>query len=69
MRVYRHSTRINVVYSDGNEDKVGPALLDVMLGKKRIDRFERLEGWVEIGIDPIRGMGGPPYDGGERRLN
>jgi hypothetical protein len=29
--------------------------------------FRRQEHWVKIGSDPVRGDGGKPYDGPERR--
>lgn len=68
MKLFRYSNRINVVYSNGVSDRITPALLDTLIRTRRIEQFERSEGWVDIGIDPIRGMGGSGYDGSDRRL-
>lgn len=66
---YRHLHRINVVYTNGVTDRISPSLLDTLIVGHRVDRFERSDGWVEIGIDVIRGMGGPGYTGENRRTN
>ena len=68
MGYFRDNHKINVVYDDGQIDQVRPELLDSLIAEYRIDQFERTDGWAEIGIDAIRGMGGPSYDGRERRM-
>ena len=69
MTTFRYKERINVVYTNGVKDKVGSALLTTLLKSKMIDQFVRFDGWAELGIDPIRGMGGPTYEGSDSRLN
>jgi hypothetical protein len=69
MRSFKRGHKIKVVYANGVADLVSPDLLDSLLVSKRVDQFERSDGWAELGIDPIRGMGGPIYDGQNRRLN
>ncbi len=59
--------KINVVYKNGVKDRISPALLGTLLDSKQIDQFERVDGWARVGIDPLRGMGGSPFDGDERR--
>ena len=68
MGFFRRSTKVNVVYKNGVKDRISPALLGTLIDSKQIDQFERTDGWAKVVIDPIRGMGGSPYDGAERRL-
>lgn len=68
MGVYRRNTKITVVYKNGAADRIDPALLKAMIDAWQVDRFERSDGWAEVGIDAIRGLGGRPYDGDNRRL-
>ncbi len=68
MGFFRKSTKVNVVYKNGVKDRISPALLGTLIDSKQIDQFERIGGWAKVGIDPIRGMGGSPYDGSERRV-
>ncbi|WP_303720852.1 GSU3473 family protein [Malonomonas rubra] len=69
MAFFRRSTKINVVYKNGVKDRISPALLGTLIDTKQIDQFERSEGWAKVGVDPLRGAGGTPYEGAERRLN
>lgn len=69
MAFIRRTTKINVVYRNGVKDRISPALLGTLIDSKQIDQFERSDGWAKVGLDPIRGSGGPGYDGTERRLN
>ena len=66
---FRYDNKITVVFTNGVTDRITPALLDSLIRSRRIDQFEREDGWVEVGIDPLRGMGGPKYEGVDRRLN
>jgi hypothetical protein len=68
MGTYRYRNKINVVYTNGVTEQINSSLLDTLIASKRVNRFERADGWVEVGIDVIRGMGGPGYVGGDRRL-
>ena len=69
MGYFRDSHKINVVFDDGQTDQVRPEQLSDLIAGYRIDQFERSDGWAEIGIDVIRGMGGPVYTGRERRMS
>ncbi len=69
MGFFRRSNKINVVYRNGVKDRISPALLGTLIDSKQIDQFERADGWTRVGIDPIRGVGGMTYEGGERRMN
>jgi hypothetical protein len=45
-------------------------MLEQMITSKRISRFQRSDGWVTIGIDPLRGTTPDiTYSGPERRNN
>jgi PAS domain S-box-containing protein len=57
---------IKVVDSYNNHDMVDPFLLDELIASGKVKKFLRSEGWVTIGIDPVRGTGGY-YKGPERR--
>jgi hypothetical protein len=60
---------IPVKFTDGSQGKMVPAALDLCLRQNRIRSFRRAEGWVVVGIDPIRGTGGlTVYTGPERRV-
>ena len=67
MGTFRYNRKIKVVYENGETDKINPTLLDSLIAARRVDQFERSDGWAEIGIDAIRGMGGPLYYGSDRR--
>ena len=69
MGFFKRSSKVNVVYKNGVKDRISPALLSTLIDSRQIDQFERIDGWTRIGMDPIRGMGGIGYDGGERRYN
>jgi len=58
---------IRVLYEDDRHDYVPAFRLDDLISEGRIKKFYRSDGWVTIGKDPIRGMGGPRYGGPERR--
>ena len=69
MGFFKRSSKVSVVYKNGVKDRISPALLSTLIDSRQIDQFERLDGWTRVGMDPIRGMGGIGYDGGERRTN
>jgi hypothetical protein len=59
---------IRVQYPDNRFDMVQGFLLDSLIQARRISKFQRSEGWVTIGVDPVRGMNADaPYKGPERR--
>ncbi|RMF48430.1 MAG: hypothetical protein D6751_00265 [Deltaproteobacteria bacterium] len=58
---------IPVVYPDGRHDMVKPGMLDRLIDEKKIVRFRRASGWVNIEVDPIRQHGRQMYSIPERR--
>jgi hypothetical protein len=60
---------IRVMYRNRTYDMVKDFFLENLIGKGRIERFCRSDGWVEIGRDPVRGSNPPTraYSGPERR--
>ena len=67
MGIFSRSLKIKVVYHNGTSERIPPSLLPKLIDAKEIAQFQRSDGWVTIGIDTIRGMGGPPYLGDNRR--
>ena len=59
---------VPVVYQDGMMDMVEPQVLQNLIEKDEIVKFQRSDGWVYPGIDPIRRMVRSSYQGPERRL-
>jgi hypothetical protein len=59
--------KIKVQFSVDDMGTVDARDLGRLIAEHEILAFERLSGWVKIGVDPIRGDGGKPYDGPERR--
>lgn len=58
---------VPVVYKDGMMDMVGSAVLQRLIDTNDIIKFQRSEGWVYPGIDPVRHSRSSFYDGPERR--
>jgi len=62
---------IRVLYKDNKYDYVPDSRLEELIESGRIKQFFRTDGWVTVGEDPIRGMGGRGdrigYSGPERR--
>ncbi|OHB26622.1 MAG: hypothetical protein A2X84_04985 [Desulfuromonadaceae bacterium GWC2_58_13] len=58
---------IRVMYSDWRQDMVSAEALDRLLALKRVKKFKRFNGWVNVGYDSIRGTGGEGYKGPDRR--
>lgn len=58
---------IPVMLKDGTDELVQPQVLDRLLEEDKVLFFKRSTGWVVIGRDPLRGMGGGVYEGKERR--
>ncbi len=59
---------IKVIYQNDKHDMVKPVMLDILLFANKIKKFLRSGGWVTVGVDKIRGIGGY-YEGSERRKN
>jgi hypothetical protein len=45
---------IHVMYPDNNYDYVKKNMLDDLIETQKIAKFQRAEGWVSIGADPVR---------------
>lgn len=66
---------IDVILKDGTYHHFTPRVLDVLLDTNRVMKFRRDNGWVTVGVDPVRikiqpnfnGTGS--YQGPERRIS
>ncbi len=59
---------IKVQYKDNTFGDVTAEALDGLIAADSIVAFRRRDGWVEVGIDPLRGQGAQgEYTGDERR--
>ena len=59
--------KIKVQFSIDDVGKVDARDVGRLIAEREILAFERSSRWVKIGVDSIRGDGGKPYDGPERR--
>lgn len=59
--------KIKVQFSIDDVGTVDARDVGRRIDEREILAFERSSRWVRIGVDPIRGDGGEPYDGPERR--
>lgn len=57
---------IRVLYRNSKYDMVKDSFLDGLIISGKIEKFRRVDGWITIGKDPMRGWGGVYY-GPERR--
>lgn len=60
---------VPVVYPDGMMDVVDSLSLQVLIEEDTIIKFQRADGWVYVGIDPVRVQGHDNYQGPERRFS
>ena len=61
---------IQVLYRNHQFDFIKTSRLDEFIVSGKISAFKRRQGWVRIGMDPIRSMPGDfssNYEGKERR--
>ena len=58
---------VTVVYQDGMMDMVEPNSLQGLIETDEIVKFQRFDGWVYPGIDPVRNFSRAGYQGPERR--
>jgi hypothetical protein len=60
--------KIPVIFADGTPGVVNAEEIGALLMKRALLSFRRSDGWVRIGMDPLRGSGsGRKYRGSERR--
>lgn len=59
---------VSVIYQDGMMDMVNPIVLQGLIEGDEIVKFQRAEGWVYVGIDPVRTIVRSNYQGQERRF-
>ena len=57
---------IRVMYHNGSIDTVEDFVLDELIETAEIKKFCRLDGWVNVGCDPIR-VGKGRYNGPDKR--
>lgn len=60
---------IPIVYADGMMDVVDPKSLQILIEEHAIIKFRRHDGWVCLGIDPVRKQRRDNYLGPERRMS
>ncbi len=60
---------VPVMLRNGTEEIVSSQVLERMLEENQVTFFRRHSGWVVVGRDPLRGMGGELYVGKERRTD
>ena len=58
---------VPVVYQDGMMDMVESNSLQTLIETDEIVKFQRTDGWVYPGIDPVRRFPRRSYQGTERR--
>lgn len=58
---------ISVIYSDGMMGLVPVNRLQELIDRESIIKFQRQDGWVYPGIDPVRKRKHSSYGGPERR--
>jgi hypothetical protein len=58
---------IKVMYQNNEIEMVEACQLDKLISSNKIKKFLRSEGWVTVGIDPIRKESRVNYKGSERR--
>jgi hypothetical protein len=58
---------VTVVYQDGMMDMVEQSALQSLIEADEIVKFQRTDGWVYPGIDPVRHSARSSYQGPERR--
>ncbi len=59
---------VSVVYQDGMMGIVEPQRLQRLIDSDEIVKFQRSDGWVYPGIDPVRCLVPSGYQGIERRF-
>ncbi len=59
---------VSVIYQDGMMGIVDTKVLQRLIERDGIIKFQRSDGWVYPGIDPIRNFVDPKYQGSERRF-
>lgn len=59
---------VSVVYQDGMMGMVKPVVLQRLIESDDIVKFQRTDGWVYPGIDPVRCLANSAYQGVERRF-
>jgi len=59
---------VSVVYPDGMMGMVKPRVLQGLIERDGIVKFQRSDGWVYPEIDPVRRLDRSAYHGTERRL-
>lgn len=58
---------IRIVYRNGEEERVPPKFLDILLYLGQVQLFMRTDGWVIVGVDRLRDSQPDSYSGTDLR--
>ena len=58
---------ISVVYQNNKMGLVADSKLNDLISSNKIKQFLRADGWVTIGVNPLRKINGYDYKGREKR--
>ena len=58
---------IQVKCRDGIMDMVQTYMLQYLIAANKVVQFKRVDGWLTVGVDPMRGSEAGAYTGHERR--
>ncbi len=58
---------VRVMYHDGMTEMVRPPVLQHLIETGKIHKFRRSDGWAILGVDPIRVLRQPGFQGEDRR--
>jgi hypothetical protein len=60
----KEHSHIDVILTDGSYHHFPSKVLDVLLRSQRVLKFKRTDGWVTVGIDPVRQANPAEVNGG-----
>jgi hypothetical protein len=60
---------VEVIFKNGRKGYVNRSELNMLINSRLIQRFKRADGWVRIGMDPLRQRGDLSYSGEEKRAH
>jgi hypothetical protein len=60
---------VEVIFKNGRKGYVNRSELNMLINSRLIQSFKRADGWVRIGMDPLRQRGDLSYSGEEKRAH
>ena len=60
---------VEVIFKSGRKGYVNRSELNMLINSRLIQSFKRADGWVRIGMDPLRQRGDLSYSGDEKRAH